>query len=229
MPRDKDLKRLIRARMVKTGGSYTAARAQLVAEPAGTTPGSRPLSTPAQPLPDDYEKLAGMSDEAVFKSTGRTWPEWTAVPDRAEATSMEHQAIASHLSANHEISGWWSQMVTVAYERFRGPREVGQRRGRGYDVNKSKTIGVSVSRLYSAFEDPALRDRWLSDIDLTIRTATQDKSMRCRLADDVALDVHFAAKGDAKSTVSLQLRNLPDRGTADEMWLLWADRLDGLK
>ena len=220
MPKDKDLKRLVRARMAKTGESYTAARAQLVSEPAGTA---------SPPLPDDYEKVAGMSDAAVAKSTGKTWSEWAAVLDGMDAVSLGHRAIADHLYTNHEISGWWTQMVTVAYERFRGLRDVGQRRGGGYDVNKSKTIGVSVSRLYSAFEDAAQRDRWLPDVDLTIRTATVDKSMRCRLAGDAALDVHFTAKGDAKSTVSLQLRNLPDRGVAEEMKLFWGERLDGLK
>ena len=223
MPKDKDLKRLIRARMAKTGESYTAARAQLVSEPAGTASGTPQL------LPDDYEKVAGMSDAAVSKSTGKTWPEWSAILDGIDAVSMKHKAIADHLYANHEISGWWAQMVTVAYERFRGLRDVGRRRGGGYDMNKSKTIGVSVSRLYSAFEDPALRDRWLPDVDLTIRTATEDKSMRCRLADAAALDVYFSAKGDAKSTVSLQRRNLPDRGAAEDMKLFWGERLDGLK
>ena len=223
MPKDKDLKRLIRARMAKTGESYTAARAQLVSEPDGAA------SSSAHPLPDDYEKVAGMSDAAVSKATGKTWPEWSAILDGVDAVSMEHRAIAEHLHDNHEMSGWWAQMVTVSYERFRGLRDVGQRRGGGYDMNKSKTIGVSVSRLYSAFEDPALRSRWLPDVDLTIRTATEDKSMRCRLADDAPLDLYFTAKGDAKSAVSLQLRNLPDREAAEEMKQIWGERLDGLK
>ncbi len=221
MPKDKDLKRLIRARMAKTGESYTAARAQLVSEPAATAS--------APPLPSDYQKMAGMSDAAVHKSTGKTWPEWTAALDGIDALSMEHKTMAEHLHSHHEISGWWAQTVTVAYERFRGLRDVGQRRGGGYDMNKSKTIGVSVSRLYSAFQDPEVRNRWLPDIDFTVRTATEDKSMRCRLADDAPLDVHFTAKGDAKSTVTLQLRNLPDRGAAEEMKQFWGDRLDGLK
>ena len=39
MPRDKDLKRLVRARMTKTGESYTAARAQITRK-AKTTRGA---------------------------------------------------------------------------------------------------------------------------------------------------------------------------------------------
>lgn len=48
MPKNKDLKRLIRARMEKTGESYTAARSHLL---------SKDL-----PLPAEYAQLAGMRD-----------------------------------------------------------------------------------------------------------------------------------------------------------------------
>jgi hypothetical protein len=46
---------------------------------------------------------------------------------------------------------------------------------------------------------------------------------------DRPLDVHFTVKGDSKSTVSIQLRGLPDRETADEQRLFWGERLDRLK
>jgi hypothetical protein len=170
-----------------------------------------------------------MSDAAVSKATGKTWPQWTAFLDSVDAATMEHPAIVDQLLANHEIIGWWAQMVTVSYERFRGLRDVGQRRGGGYDVNRSRTIAVPVARLYSAFEDLESRGRWLPGIRLEIRTATRDKSMRCRLPADRPLDVHFTVKGDSKSTVSIQLRGLPDRETADEQRLFWSERLDRLK
>ena len=83
MPKNKDLKRLIRARMNKTGESYTAARVHVLSGEL--------------PLPAEYEKVAGMSDAAVKKATGRTWPEWAAELDRVDAASWEHRAIAMHL------------------------------------------------------------------------------------------------------------------------------------
>jgi len=214
MTKDKDLKRLIRARMDKTGESYTAARAQLLAE--------RPSA-----LPDDYEVLAGMSDAAVSKATGRSWPEWAAELDRVKASAWEHAAIATHLRGDHDLSDWWAQMITVAYERLRGLRDVGQRRGGGYDVNRSRTIGVPVARLWRAFEDERERSDWLPE-PLTIRTATKHRSMRIRLADDSPLDVHFTDKGEAKSAVSLQHRGLPDRESADRMREHWGERLSAL-
>ena len=216
MTKDKDLKRLIRARMQKTGEAYTAARANLLAN-----------SPP--PLPDDYEKIAGMSDDAVSKASGKTWPEWAAILDRVKASTMEHRAIVEHVYENYDVSGWWAQMITVSYERFRGLRDVGQRRGGGYDVNKSKTIAVPVADLWRAFEDEAVRSEWLPGVEWTIRTSTEPKSMRVRLADDAPLDAYFTAKGDGKSAVSLQQRGLPDKDAAEETKAFWGERLEQLK
>src|SRR4051812_42123691 len=101
MPRQKDLKRLVRARMQKTGEAYTAARLQLLQK----------KSTP------QYSALAGMSDDAVSKATGRTWTDWVKVLDAARAAEKPHRAIASYVSSLGTPS-WWSQMVTVGYERI---------------------------------------------------------------------------------------------------------------
>ena len=62
MPKQKDLKRLARSRMRKTGESYTTARAHLVEK--------KKRQEEAPPRVEDYAALAGMSDEAVKKKTG---------------------------------------------------------------------------------------------------------------------------------------------------------------
>ena len=123
--------------------------------------------------------LAGMSDEAVRAKTGRTWSQWVRALDDVDAATMPHREIARHVRENYEgVSGWWAQTVAVGYERIRGLREIGQRRGGGYDANKSKTFAVPVSRLYRAFSVKRTRERWLADVELRIRTSTVDKSMR---------------------------------------------------
>ncbi len=215
MPKNKDLKRLVRARMEKTGESYTAARSHLLAK--------------SLPLPDDYAKIAGMSDEAVLRASGKTWREWTTVLDRADAACLEHREIAELVHSRFPVSDWWAQMITVAYERFRGLRDVGQRRGGGYDVNKSKTIAVPVAHLWDAFHDPVRRSRWLPGVELTVRTATKPKSIRMRLPDETPINAYFTAKGEGKSSVSLQVLGLPDRETADRARALWQERLESLK
>ncbi|MEM7310424.1 MAG: DUF4287 domain-containing protein [Planctomycetota bacterium] len=209
MPKQKDLKRLIRARMERTGESYTTARAQVLR--AGTDD-------------RDLAAIAGMSDEAVRSKTGRDWRGWVRVLDDAGAASRPHREIALLLREEHGVGSWWAQSVTVAYERFRGLRDKGQRRGGGYDVNKSKTVPVGIETLYDAF-GARKRARWLGDAKPRIRKATRRKSMRLTWEDGTPVDVYFWEKGPAKSQVQLQHRELPDKAAADRVRAFWTERL----
>ena len=212
MPKQKDLKRLVRERMRRTGESYTTARAQVVR----TSPDRRNLA-----------ELAGMSDEAVEAKTGRDWRGWVELLDRAGATSKPHKEIARLLRDEHGVAAWWSQTVTVGYERIRGLRDKGQRRGGGYDVNKSKTYPVPVADLYAAF-GARKRGRWLGEAPVRVKTATRGKSMRLTWGDGTPVDVYFWPKGPDKSQVQLQHRQLVDRPSADRVRAEWTERLAAL-
>lgn len=224
MPKNKDLKRLVRARMAKTGESYTTARAHIV-ESEGVTD-----ATPeALPLPADYEKLASTSNEAVEKKTGRTWPQWATYLDGRRAYEWDHPAIAAHLAAEFDFGGWWAQTITVGYERFRGLRDVGQRRDGDYDANKSRTVGAPLRDLFHAFSDEDTRSSWLGDVGLDFHRSTPEKSMRGRTADGRGVAVYFTEKGPDKSSVSVQVSGLPDREAVDVEKALWHERLDRLQ
>jgi uncharacterized protein YndB with AHSA1/START domain len=219
MPKNKDLKRLTRSRMQKTGESYAAARRKLL-DRIGHVP---------QVVPEDgFASLAGIGDKAVRTKTGRTWRQWVRALDAADAAKMAHREIARHLSQEHELPHWWSQMVTVGYERIRGLRDVGQRRGGGYEVNKSKTVPVPVARLYRAFRVRPTRERWLPEVDLTVRTSVPDSSMRMVWKDGTPIEARFTAKGNGKSQVTLQHRKLPSKAAAAKLREYWGERLDAL-
>ena len=217
MPKNKDLKRLTRSRMQKTGESYTTARAQLLKK-------KKPVPTPAPEL----AALAGMSDEAVAAKTGCTWEKWVRVLDAVDAASMPHREIARYVRENFEISGWWAQTVTVGYERIKGLREIGQRRSGSYEANKSKTFPVPIARLYRAFSVARTRRRWLPDVQLTVRKATPDKSMRITWEDGTSVELYFTAKGDRKSQVAIQHRKLASKAQAEHMKRFWGERLAAL-
>jgi len=210
MPKNKDFKRLVRARMQKTGESYTAARAQLLKK--------------RQPSPSDYARLAGMSDEAVRAKTGRGWAEWVEALDLIDAIQMSHRDIAAHVRRQHQLSNWWAQTVTVGYERIRGLREIGQRRDGTYEANRSKTVAVPIAKLYRAFSHKPTRQRWLP-ADLKIRTSRREKSMRIDWADGTPVEAHFTRKGASKSQVSVQHRKLSSKSAADRMKEYWGERL----
>lgn len=231
MPEQKDLKRRVRARMQKTGESYTTARAQLVRKKRASASSSEPRSTP-KVKPSDYAEVAGMSDDAVRKKTGKTWAQWVRALDRANADTMTHREIAKHVADSYEgVSGWWAQTVTVAYERIRGLREKGQQRSGTFDVNKSKTYPVALATLYRAFGARA-RKQWLGAATFRIKTSTVDKSMRVTWEDGTPVEIYFWAKGTSgaapKSQVQLQHRGHPTRARADEIRTFWTERLAAL-
>ncbi len=224
MPTNKDFKRVVRARMQKTGEAYTTARAQLLRkqQAPATAPGSR---LPAV----DYAKLAGfMSDAALKAKTGCTWERWVRALDRVEAYDWPHREIAAYVHTKYKVPDWWTQTVTVGYERIKGLRERGQRRGGGFEATKSKVFGVPLRRLYRAFADKRSRARWLADVDLTVRTATRDKSMRITWPDQTSVELYFAGKGAARSQVAIQHRKLPDKAAATRVKQYWAQRLAAL-
>jgi len=226
MPTQKDFKRLVRARMVKTGEAYTAARAQLLTKPQSPAPR---VATPAAPASIDFAKLAGMSDAVIKAKTGCTWERWVWALDRVNAHTWPHREIAGYVRKKYQVPNWWTQTVTVGYERIKGLRVIGQRRDGGFEVSKSKTFAVSLSKLYRAFHDKRTRADWLPGVDLKVRTATRGKSMRITWPDGTAVDVAFLSKGTAKALVAVQHRKLPDKTAATKMKEYWAERLSALR
>jgi hypothetical protein len=214
MPTNKDFKRLVRARMQKTGEAYTTARAQFLHK--------------HQPAPD-YTRLAGMSDAVLKAKTGCTWERWVRALDRVAAYDWPHREIAQYVHEKYKVPNWWTQMVTVGYERIKGLRERGQRRDGGFEASKSKTFAVPLTRLYRAFGDARARVRWLPGVKLVVRTATRNKAMRITWPDATSVELYFAGKGAARSQVAVQHRKLPDKAAVTRVKQYWAERLAALE
>lgn len=216
MTEQKSFKRLVRARMEKTGESYTTARASLLR--ADETDGL------------DGVKLA-TSDEAIRRRTGRGWEEWFAMLDDWGAPSRTHRETARWLAEQQGLHplAWNVQAIAASYERARGLREVGEKDD-GFVITASRTVAVPVERLYEAFVADPLREQWLPDGTLRERTATRPKSARFDWGDgDTRVNVTFLSKGEAKSTAALEHRRLPDANEAERMKAYWRERLAGLK
>ena len=213
MTAHKSFKRLVRSRMEKTGESYTAARALLL---AGDEPQRISLAT---------------SDEAIRERTGRGWEEWFDLLDEWGAADKTHREIARWLAGQQGIHplAWNAQAIAGSYERARRGRQVGQHDD-GFTVTATKTVAVPVERLYAAFVDSSLRERWLPDGELRERTVIEPRSARFDWGDGATrVHVAFAAKGDAKSTAALSHERLPDGAEAERMKAFWRERVAGLK
>jgi hypothetical protein len=169
-----------------------------------------------------------VADAALVEATARGWDEWVALLDRWGAASRSHAEIARWLASEHGVGGWWAQSITVGYERARGRRAPGQRPD-GWSVSASKTVAVPVGRLYEAFLDETVRDRWLGPAELRLRTASEPRSARFDWADGTTrVIVTFEGLAAAKSRVSVQHERLPDADAAAERKAWWRERLTAL-
>jgi uncharacterized protein YndB with AHSA1/START domain len=216
MTTQRSFKRLVRARMEKTGESYTAARAMLLAADEPEETARRVLAT---------------SDEEIRRRTGRGWEEWFDLLDEWGAADRTHRETARWVAEQQGVHplAWNAQAVVGSYERTRGLRDVGEHAD-GFAISASKTVAVPVDRLYDAFVDESLRARWLPDGELRERTATKPKSARFDWGDGASrVHVAFAAKGEDRSTAALQHVRLADARERDRMKAYWRERVAALK
>lgn len=239
MTTQKDFKRLVRGRMQKTGESYTAARATLLAQgakrrtPAPESNGHGPVApvkvdSNASATAADLAKLAGMSDEAIKTNTGCTWEKWVWALDQVNAHNWPHGEIARYVKEKYKVRDWWTQAVTVGYERIRGLRAQGQRRSGSWEASKSKTVSAAAGTVFKAFKQPGLRSRWLPGHKAVVRTAVPNKSVRLTWDDGSSVEVYLVAKGRSKTQVAIQHTKLTSRQAVDQMKAFWSDHLDAL-
>lgn len=215
MTEHKSFKRLVRARMGKTGESYTAARAMLLrADKSGSA-----------------ELTLKTSDENIRRRTGHGWEEWFAMLDEWGAAGRSHREIARWVAEQQGVVplAWNAQAVAASYELTRGLREVGEKED-GFAITASRTFSVPAERVYDAFLEESVRARWLPDAELSERTATRPKSARFDWGDgSTRVNVTFLARDESRSTVALEHRRLPDADEAARIKAYWRERLLGLR
>ena len=215
MTLQKSFKRLVRARMEKTGESYTAARARLLA----ADPGQKSTEGPA----------LSVSEAVISERTGRGWEEWFDLLDSWGAYDVAQPEASDWTAREFGLDRWSAQAVSINYQRARGLRAVGEHAD-GFTVTAAKTVGVPVERLYDAFVDESLRAGWLPGGGLRERTATRPRSARFDWGDDGSrVVVFFTPKGEGRSLASVSHERLPDGEAAERMKAFWRERVAACK
>lgn len=207
MTSQKTFKRRVRARMAKTGESYTAARHTLHAK---VTP------APAVEPPS--------SDVSVVRATGRAREAWNELLDAWGATERTHTEAARWLVETHGVAGWWAQNITVGYERARGLRTVHQQSS-GFSIGVSKTVAVPMERLRAAFLDPDRRTAWLGDVAMTPRAGRGGSTIRFDWGDGSRVALDFVVRPTGRSTVTVTHGHLAGAEAAERMKAWWRERL----
>jgi hypothetical protein len=232
MPKNKDLKRLVRARMAKTGEAYTAARAHVVAQrrPRSSQQGTNGTPTrgtaPRARSANELEALAGMRDTTIAAKTGRSWAQWVETLDAAGGAALDHTELAALVHERFGVPGWWAQGVTVGYERIRGKRAKNETTA-GFGVSKSRTFAVPLDALVRALA-PAAREQWLGKAERKPRRSSKREVVRWQEPDGPWVDVHLLGKGNAKTTVNVQLSRLVSRDDVERRRAQWTAHLGAL-
>jgi hypothetical protein len=159
MTRARALKHVIRARVAKTGERYTTARRHVL-NARKTESTAIALVPPPRPAP-----------AKTSSKTGHGLDHWFEVLDRFGGVEKGHTALARHLYDDHGVPGWYSQGITVAYERARGARAVNQRCDGEYEVSVSKVVNARTADVIAAFGDARLRKRWIAGADAGLAKA----------------------------------------------------------
>jgi uncharacterized protein YndB with AHSA1/START domain len=168
-----------------------------------------------------------ISDEAVTAKTGKTWKQWFGLLDAAGARSKTHQEIVAVLTKKHRLGPWWQQMVAVSYEQARGLRAKYEK-PEGFQISRSKTLAVPVGEVFEAWGNARKRAQWLPGARLTIRKATENKSLRITWGDGTMIEVGLFPRGSAKTQIAVQHGKLASARIAAAQKVFWGDALDRL-
>jgi hypothetical protein len=247
MSTQRTFKRRVRARMAKTGESYTSARAQLLrkaeALPADPTaghaaePDDESAAVPdgsGRPAPASTDEaidptLLPTTEAAMRKATGRSYADWFRILDAWNGGQRTHTEIAAWLVGDQRVAGWWSQTITVGYERVRGLRAVHQT-STGFSVGANRTVAVEAERLLEAFLSEARQAGWLAGQSVTPRQTSLGLGIRFAWPDPPSKVAVFAAeRGPGKATLSVQHERLPDAAAGRRLKTFWREQLDRLK
>ena len=188
-----------------------------------------------------------ISDEAVSDATGREWEAWFAVLDEAGAAAWAHRDTAAWLGEHHDLSPWWCQTVTVAYERARGLRTVGETATAGFEIGAQRTVACEAEQAWRFLTSSRGIALWLGDVpglDLepgadyctddgatgTVRTLSEER-MRVRLTwqpsgwpDPSTLQLIVMPSGK-KASIRFHQEKLADAEVREDMRAHWKDVL----
>ena len=247
MPTQKVFKQRVRARMTKTGESYTAARRQLLKKASDPQPETSPegattpattataspiaeadaasASTPPASIPPDARLVA---DAAMVRATGKSHAEWFAILDAWGATDHTHTEIARWLNETHGAPGWWIQNITVSYERARGMRARHQMAD-GFSISVTRTINATPERALAAFTDETVRATWQTAPMRRRPTRARNVARFDWDEPPSRVVVSLAPKADGRTAITVGHEKLPDAATGEQFKARWREWLATLK
>lgn len=173
------------------------------------------------------DSMAEISDKAVMAATGKPLSEWIVVLEALGAAQIPHKAIATLLHRDHNIDGWWSQMLTVEYERSIGRREVGQRCDGAYAASASKTIAGTMDDALAAWGQLVAKRTEFAGVEITgeprISRTEKWRYWRADLADSSKLAIDIYDKPGGKAVLAINHEKIADAEAAAGWKTFWRE------
>lgn len=151
---------------------------------------------------------------------------------------------ARHLREAHAVDSWYSQGITVAYERARGLRAINQRTSGAYEFSVSKVLALDAARVVAAFGDARRRRRWTAGLEPDLVSALgaaldhtngaglvvkANGRARCRYRwDGTIVEIYVEPRSTSKTSVVIAHAELPSRASLDERRVQWKRALEAL-
>lgn len=177
MTKQEHFKQRIRARMAKTGERYGAARRALI----------EPGPSRSETAPREWLSEPEFTDDVIRSNTERGWDEWSDLIESWPGHVDGHAAVAAHIQAEYGLNSWWSQAVTVSWERITGRRVLNQRANGTFEASKTRTVTVDHDALRAALFDDIERGDLFPGFDTEMRSKPSTKVPRVAFPDGVAL------------------------------------------
>lgn len=192
--------------------------------------------------------MARVSDEAVTKATGRGFDAWFELLDEHAGRELDHKDIVRVL-ADHDVSSWWCQSITVEYEKAIGRRVAGETADSGFQVGVQRTVDASPDAVWERLTGEGL-GAWLPGVaslpDEPGETVSGDEGLEVELRSiDPGRKLRMRVRGESDippSTVQLTLiesgvrtainfhhEGLPDSAAREQMRAHWKAVLDELE
>ena len=209
-------KKRIRSRMAKTGERYGAARRALISRSEGADSDDRVWASPPE-----------HPDESVIEHTGKSWNQWCDLIDTWPEAADGHAAVAARVLEEFDVTGWWSQGITVGWERITGRRLVNQMSDGTFTAAVSRTITIDGAELRAMLYDDADRCDLLGGLASEMRSRRGVKVLRIKL-DVGTVGISIDEKPDGRVTVGVSHEKLSEPADIAQWKPFWTDWLDAL-
>jgi len=218
MTKQSNFKQKVRARMLKTGERYAAARKALLDQASKHTSSSS-RAWIAQP---------DISDESVITKTGKNLDEWCDIIEAWDGDQNDHTAVATYLREELNVDSWWAQGITVSFERITGKRLPYQQKDGTFTANKSKVLPLLEAVLRQLFLSDDGRDDLFPNQHTELLSKPDAKNLRIKLEPGTAL-IWTEPQKSGKTKLTVSHEKLPTFDDVEQWKFYWEELMAAIE